>query len=117
MFSDARQEVADALSAAGLLVTLNPAAVPPMVLVGLPEAIVPVANSRSAWEAVIPVWIVANPPGNAEAASWLLDELPLVLNALAFSEAEPDSYEVAGKECPAYRVEYTATILNELRTC
>lgn len=109
VFQAARDRCAAVLTAAGVAnVTLDPVAVPPFVLVGLPEDVQSVA--RAGWKFVLPVHVVAPPPGGADAADWLLSQLPLVLSSLSGAAAGPDTYPVSDKDCPAYRVEHVVTI-------
>jgi hypothetical protein len=110
-FQAARDRCAAMLTAAGVeSVTTDPVAAPPCVLVGLPEEIV--SKGRAGWEFTLPVWIISPAPGGLDAAAWLLTQLPKVLDTLRGSSAEPDTFEVSGKECPAYRVEHNVTIDN-----
>lgn len=109
-FDDVRQAMAGKLTAAGVAVTLDPAAVAPFVLVGAPT--VNGAAGVGGWESSVPVVIAATPPGNADALAWLLDQLELVLRTLGAASAVPGTYDVGGKDLPAYSISYPVDIPN-----
>jgi hypothetical protein len=102
-FTAARARLASRLEGAGLAgVTLNPDAVPPAVIVGLPEDID--GAGPGGWSCTIPVWLVA-PPGDVAAVDALVDLLPAALDALRPNvTGDPDPYTVSGKPCPAFRL-------------
>lgn len=111
-FATARTELANRLTAAGVPnVTLDPGATPPVVLVGLPERIR--STGRAGWTCELPVWIVATPPGGPDAARWLLEQLPAVLDAARpVDRCDPATLDVGGKSCPAYVLYRTVTVPN-----
>lgn len=112
VFTDARADLAGRLVDAGVVgVSVDQLGVPPMVLVGLPER-VEAANLHH-WSAVLPVWVIAPPPGGVDSITWLLDTLPLVLHTLyPFDVVDPEPYQLAGKDCPAFRVDVPVTLTN-----
>lgn len=109
VFDDLRASVASKLDAATVEnVTLDPAVTPPAVLVGIPEN---VSSSALGWETTLPVYLIAPAPGGVDAVDWLLEQLPLALHALRPSAtARPTLYPIGDVDCPAYRVDYVATV-------
>jgi hypothetical protein len=59
--------------------------------------------------AEIPVRLAAPPPGDADAAAWLLDQLEAVIVALTGATAEPLT---VGDNLPGYVVTVAASIPN-----
>lgn len=112
-FDAARYDLAaklDAVADPGL-VTMDPAALTPFVLVDL--VTVDGAAGYGGWSATIPVKIVVPPPGDLAAAAALGDLLELVLRTLGAAPAQPGTYTTgAGVDCPAYVVAYPADIAN-----
>jgi hypothetical protein len=110
-FGQTRADYAGKLTAAGLAgVTLDPAALPPFVLVDL--VTVDRVVGVGAWGASLPVKIVVPPPGDAAAADALETALETVLRTLGFAPASPTLYRGADKECPAYVVTYPVDVPN-----
>ncbi len=119
-FHDARVDVAGKLTAAGIpAVTLDPANVPPFVLVDMvtrhlaPEGV-------GAVRCELPVRVVVPPPGDTHALAALEDVLEAVLRVVGWSvpfTAEP--YELGARTadgdpvaCPAYTVTLPVSIPN-----
>ena len=104
VFDDARQTVAGKLAAAGVpSVTLDPTAVAPFVLVGVPDGPDAAGGGIGGWSSTdLSVIIAAVPPGNVEALAWLLDQLELVLRTLGSAPFYHGIYDVGGKDLPAY---------------
>ena len=106
-FTQARAELKATLEAAGIdNVTLDPRLEPPGVLVDAPSSVEP-ANGGATWTLVIPVRLIAPPPGNADALDWLLATLEPVMVAIGIDEARAraGTYSLNDKDCPAYSVE------------
>jgi hypothetical protein len=87
VFQTEREAIAGKLTAAGVAVTLDPRVEAPYVLVELPRVIG--AAGIGAWNGELTVRLAAPPPGDADAAAWLLDQLEPVMVALAGATAEP----------------------------
>lgn len=108
--TDARTALADRLGAAGLPVTLDPRVQPPAVLVDVP---VGEATELRTWSYRHVVKLCAVPPGDADALTWLLDTLAVVLGVVGpGAEWRPGTVTVADKDLPAYIVEAPASIPN-----
>lgn len=108
VIADAIAGVAQALADADLPVVTDPRNLrPPAVLVDAPSI---TALSLSVLEVVVPVVIVAPPPGNADAMASLITmmdtvfALPIECTAMT---AEPGVYATAGQELPSYSVRIT----------
>ena len=112
VFGDVRADMAAKLTAAGLTnVTLDPAALPPFVLVDL--ATVDTAQGVGAWGATVPVKVVIPPPGDAAGAAALEAGLEVVLTTLGFARAVPGRYTTGdGKELPSYTCTYAVQVPN-----
>lgn len=113
-FDAARLELAEKLAVelpAEVPVTLDPAAVPPFVLVGLVH--VTAAAGVGAWSATVPVSVCVPPPGDYAAAVQLGALAEIVLRTLGPVEANPTTYTTtAGKELPSYELTYRVDIPN-----
>lgn len=111
-FTQARRDIADALTATGLVnVSLDPRLQPPGILVDAPSRI-RTGNGGATWEAMFPVRVLTPPPGDAMALDHLLVRLDPVLQALgATAEALAGTYPLNDKDCPAYTVEITRTLV------
>jgi hypothetical protein len=112
-FSTAREEIAGKLAAAGIAATTNPRAALPCVLVGLPDSGT-TSLGVGAWPAVMPVHICVPPPGDGDAAVWLLEQLTAVL--VAYPSAGTDwshgTVTHGGDDVPAYTVNIPTEIPN-----
>lgn len=111
VFRDARDELAAKLTAAGSPATVDPAALPPFVLVDL-ITINTNTPGIGTWSGTVPVKIVAAPPGDLAAATFLEDQLELVLRTLGRAPATPGLYLAGGKELPSYTVTYPVHVPN-----
>ncbi|RPH37159.1 MAG: hypothetical protein EHM90_00005 [Chloroflexi bacterium] len=111
VFTDARVDIAGKLTAAGLTVTLDPRAPLPCVLVDAPT--VESAAGVGGWSVIVPVQIIAPPPGGADALVWLLDALEMVLTVYpAAMPAVPTTITRNDQDCPAYTVPVAAAVTN-----
>lgn len=112
-FTAEREAIAGKLTAAGVPATLNPRAPLPCVLVGAPDS-----GSESlgigAWPAIIPVYVLVPPPGDADGLTWQLEQLTAVLVAFpsAGTDWTPGTVTHAGDDVPAYTVNIPAQIPN-----
>lgn len=107
VFDDLRGRYRDRLTAAGLPATTDPAANVPMVLVDIPD--ITAVEGKGALTCVLPVRIVVPAPGDATAATALLDALETVLETIPSPTlAQADTYGPG--ELPAYTVTYTVTV-------
>jgi hypothetical protein len=109
-FADVRAEIAGKLAAAEVVATLDPRAQVPCVLVDLPR--VTGSQGIGGWTVEVPIMILAPPPGDADAATWMLDELEPVMTVYPGALADPRTVNHAGGDCPAYVVTVTATVPN-----
>lgn len=108
-FGDVRADYAGKLTAAGLTaVTLDPAALPPFVLV---DAItVDRAEGIGGWASRLPIRLVVPVPGDAAALAALETMLETVLVTLGAAPAVPDTY--GPNELPSYTVTYPVSVPN-----
>jgi hypothetical protein len=101
--NDVREQIAQKIEAEGFRVTTDPRNLnTPCVLIGLPRA---VTNRGMNWCNVgmqLPVSLVAPAPGTAENVSWLLENLPTVMQIIGATTAEPDEITQGENELPAY---------------
>jgi hypothetical protein len=109
-FQTAREELAGKLTAAGVPAVLDPRAAPPCVLVGPPT--VTARQGIGGWSTTIPVRIISAPPGDDAGLGWMLDQLEVVLLTLGGGTADVGTYDVAGKDCPAYTVPVPVDVAN-----
>jgi hypothetical protein len=92
-FHDVRVDVAGKLSAAGVdFVTLDPASLPPFVLVDAFARGV-AAEGIGSWRCELPIRIVAAPPADGFALGWLSDQLELVLRLYGFAAFAAEPYD------------------------
>ena len=96
------------LAAAGVPATADPGAVAPFVLVGAPTVLG--GAGIGGWSVDYPIHIVATPPGNAAARSWLLEQVELVLRTLGPADALPGPY--GDTNAPAYEITYRRDVAN-----
>lgn len=111
-FGDTRAELAGKLTAGGVAgVTLDPAALPPFVLV---DAAVGDRDPQGvgAWPVSIPIKIVEPPPGDAACLDRLEQTLTLVFRALGRAPFNPYTYRAGDRELPAYLVTYPRDVPN-----
>lgn len=99
-----RRRVADALVAVGVArVTLDPRNLnPPCVLVGVPSTVGHTTVCARAGQ--LPVFIVAPPPGNADAVAVMLDTADLCEGALDVESEQATSVAIGDVEAPAYQL-------------
>lgn len=113
-FDTARLALAEKLAVelpAEVPATLDPAALPPFVLVDLVR--VDGAAGVGAWSCEIPVVIAVPPPGDYAAAQQLGNLLEIVLRTLGAAPSDARTYTTtAGKELPAYECRYRVDIPN-----
>lgn len=108
---DERTKLADKLATV-VDVTLDPRTVPPFVRVGVPTITTPTDGSQG-WQVAYPVTVVAPGPGNADALTWLLDNVWKVLTVLSGRPtAFPGELDVGGKLCPSYTINVDAYVDN-----
>ncbi len=108
-FQADRETVAGKLAAAGVdTVSLDRGQAPPFVLVGVPSG--SGKGSVGQWETVLPITIVGNAPGDTENATWMLDQLEVVLTTLGIAAWRPSTY--GDEELPALTVTYTRNVPN-----
>lgn len=105
--NDLRDELAKALEEIpGLRVTTDPRQVnPPCCLIGLPtvERIANLGVGRWTVDVTIPVVLIAKPPGDQPAISWLLRFILPVMRKLNAVEAEPvSSLDFGSNPLPTY---------------
>ena len=113
VFDDERTVIADKLAAAGVAyVTLDPRAGPPCVLVGLPTRGGQPAIGIGAWPCMFTIEIVGTPPGDADAVSWMLDQLETVLTVLPADDYAPSTVTRGDVELPAYVVTVNRPVSN-----
>lgn len=103
--ADELDVVVGKLAAAGLDATRDPGALPPFVLVDVPEL---TTFTLGSWSGSVAVKVISPPPGDLAAATWLLETVEAVLVALGPPRSALPATVVtgAGKECPAYVVTY-----------
>jgi hypothetical protein len=114
-FQDEREVIAGKLTAAGIPATLSPRQTLPCVLVDLPEPdTVSGPAGIGAWPAVYPVKIMVPPPGDDDAAVWLLDTLTAVLGVFPSAWRDVDHRNVThgGDDVPAYIVPVSVSVPN-----
>lgn len=108
-FQAEREAIAGKLTAAGITVTLDPRAPLPCVLVDVPR--VESSQGVGGWRAVIPVRIIAAPPGTVDALYWMLDQLePILALYPGAMPATPETYTRNDVECPAYTIPVGANV-------
>jgi hypothetical protein len=112
VYDDARSDIAGKLTAAGVdYVTLDPAGQAPCVLVGIPRKN-PGSDGPGGWTIEIPVQIIVPPPGDVDAAGWLLDMLEPIQVTYPTAGFEPGTVTRNDAELPAITVTVVAQIPN-----
>ena len=97
----ARYELAGKIAAAGYRVVDDPRNLnPPCVLIVPVEGITRV--TYCAFRADVEVYVLAAPPGNADAMDWALDTTEALLDLCSGDGARRARYQVAGQELPGY---------------
>ena len=113
-FGDYRADLVGKLRAAGVdVATGDPAARPPLVLVGLVTTTA--AEGIGSWAATVPVTVAVPAPGDANAGAALEQLVQDVYAALGFAPARPTTYSPGGDrdtQLPAYQLTYPASIPN-----
>lgn len=109
---DQRTGMAAVLTAAGLTATVDPAALPPFVLID--AARYRAAEGIGGWTCDIPVRCVVPPPGDAFALAALEEMVEAVLAALGWAPAEPGTWTPHPNvdPIPAYTLTYTRSVPN-----
>jgi hypothetical protein len=105
---DERDLLAGKLTAAGLTVTLDPAAVPPFVLIGQPVGIAP--SGVGAWRVAYPIIVASPPPGNGDSLAWRLEQVETILLTLGWAPFTPGTY--GPKDYPSYTMELARDVTN-----
>lgn len=110
VFTAAAEQLAGKLTGAGLPATIDPASLPPFVLVDLvyPDT----AAGVGGWRCRAAVKLVAAPPADLNARRWLEQSAETVLRTLGFARGDPATYLHAGKDCPAILFTYPLEITN-----
>ena len=94
---------------AGVAVTANPAALPPMILVDL--VTLDERPARGLWQGTCPVKCVVPAPGDTAAAALLEDMVEAVMAALGWATAIPGQYRPnVDTTLPMYELLYPAHI-------
>ena len=106
--ADARAQLAGKIAAGGTVVTMDPRALPPCVLLGAPEFVRTVGVGG--WLINYPVHVIAAPPGNADALDWMLDTVEAVIAAAGFAPFTPGTYGDTSN--PAYTGTYPTDVTN-----
>jgi hypothetical protein len=102
LFADAWQSVVTALSDAGLVVVTDPRNARPLsVFVELPTA---TAFNSNVLDVTIVCRILAAPPGNLDAANYLLTTADTIhaLTTLAVTDCRPSAALIGDQSIPAY---------------
>lgn len=109
-FNDERAAIAGKLQAAGVTVSLDPRATPPIVRIDAPAVVG--TEGVGGWRCEYPVHILSTPPGNVEALDWMLEALEAVLTTFPGTTAYPGTVDVSGVDVPAYTVTLTRSVTN-----
>lgn len=117
VFEDMRTAYRDRLDAANGtgFATLDPAALPPFVLVGLIDAPDPASGRGGigSWRCRLPVVVAVPPPGDAAGVAAMGDALEQVWRTLGAAPTEAGPYTAPGRaELPAYTVTYPVDVPN-----
>lgn len=99
----ARAELVTKITGTGLRVVTDPRdANPPCVIVGLPAGLT--RRNACTIAGTVAVTAVAPPPGNDDAAGWLLDVVDQLAVLVGWTGADPSTWTPtgAGSELPAY---------------
>ena len=95
------------LQDAGLPVVDDPRAVRPPLIVVEPPTVTGTPNGHHV-SCTVPIIVVAPPPGNRDAARFLMGLTDQVVDILEGpSTAEPGTYTISGQEMPCYTVSLT----------
>lgn len=96
------------LEGIGLPVVSDPRNIqPPCIIVEPPSMRV---MSAYVSELDIPATVIAPPPGNREAALWLLEKADEIAEAIMVTTGNPGSYTVSSTDLPAYLVNIRLTM-------
>jgi len=110
-FEFEREAIAGKLSANGVAnVTLDPRGQLPCVLVALPRVIG--AQGIGGWECEFPIQIITPPPGDLDAAQWLLTQLEAVLTTFPVALAEPTTIVRNDTDVPCYVVTLARSLIS-----
>lgn len=107
MLNEAVQNVVDVLDAAGITALTDIRnAQPPCVLID-PPTIRGISANLVTLD--IPVIVVAPPPGNADAQTWLLDTADTIMATVPVITGNPTTLTAGQMEMPAYSLTVTLT--------
>lgn len=96
------------LEGLGLPVVADPRNIqPPCILVEPPSMRV---LSAFVSELDIPATVIAPPPGNRDAAIWLLEKADAIAEAILVTTGNPGSYTIGATDLPAYLVNIRLTM-------
>ena len=112
VFDADRAEIAGKLAAGGVqAVTVDPRSQVPCVLVELPRGFGgDTRQGIGGWQVETHVHLIAAPPGDLDATTWLLDQLEAVLVVYPGAEFEPTTVTRNDADCPAYLIRLTRSI-------
>jgi len=98
---ESRTYVANALTALGMVPVIDPRNARPLtVFVGIPEF---TAYTNKVTDITVLVQILAGPPGNLDAADYLLTQAETIINSGLYAiSGEPSIWQVGTQELPAY---------------
>lgn len=106
MLAAARADVIAKITAEGVQVVDDPRnIVPPCVLVGMPRRLT--RQGACLVNATLPVTVIAPPPGNLDAATWLLDTTEQLMATLSAETAETGTTSAPSSQTrlPTYTLE------------
>ena len=107
-----RHTIAAELTAGGVTdVTLDPATLPPFVLVAPPSGVQ--GYRTGTHQVAYTIKIVATPPGNLAAWEWLSGQLDAVLDNQRWDTFTSGTEPLGDRDCPAYFV----TVVRDFETC
>jgi hypothetical protein len=104
-----RTNIATKLRAAGLNVSTDPRAPVPTVLVGSPA--VAGTEGVGGWRVEYPVLVLASPPGDEAALTWMLDQVEAILPIFP-GTAFPRLTEHNGSDVPSYLITVSKFVEN-----
>lgn len=109
VFGDTRQEIAEKLMAGGLTaVTIDPATLPPCVLVDRID--LTESQGVGGWRGELLIRCIAPPPGDADALEAIDAAAEVVLVTLGFARTAHGLIAHTGKDCPCVTLTYPVDI-------
>lgn len=110
VLTDAAEQLAGKLNAAGVSASIDPASLPPFVLCDLvyPDQ----ASGVGGWRCRLAVKVVAAPPLDLAGRRWLEQTVETVIRTLGFAQGSPLQYDVGAKTCPGVTLSYPLEISN-----